>query len=238
MPKITSLRTATMSTAAVFTGLVLSSPAWSADEIGTLKSVTMAAYGTIPGEQESRVYTNDDVFTDEVIRTVRKGGAEIRFLDDTELFIGPSSELVLDEYIFNPVDTAGEFAIELGEGLFRFVSGEMPSQSYTIDTPVAVIGVRGTDIVFSIGAFGLAMQIFDGAALITPKGGGAAATASAGQTASVASATSDVAVTNGPVSMPAEVSGEGGSPGVGPSIDASQSQNNNAGGGDGGEGGS
>ena len=233
--KITALRTAAMSTAAMITGLALASPAWTADEIGNLKSVTIAAYGALPGEQETRLYVNDDVYTDQRIKTVSKATAEIRFIDDTELYLGPNSELVLDEFIFNPVDTAGEFAVELGEGLFRFVSGEMPSQSYTIDTPVAVIGVRGTNIVFSIGAFGLIMQIFDGAALISPKGGGAAATASTGQTASVASAASDVAVTNGPVSMPAEVSGEGGGPGVGPSIDSSQGQSN--GNGDGGEGG-
>jgi len=232
--RVTAFRAAALGTTMLFSGLALTAPAWSADEIGKVKSVSMAAYGTNPGQSEVRIYTHDGVYTDEVIRTVNKSSAEIRFLDDTELFLGPNSELVLDEYIYNPVDSTGEFVVELGEGLFRFVSGEMSSQSYTIDTPVATIGVRGTNIVFSIGVFGLFLQMIDGSALITPKGTGAPATASQGQVASVATANSDVAVTTAAVSVPAEVSGEGGGPGVGPSVDANQGGDNN--GGDGGEG--
>ena len=184
-----------------------------------MQAITLAAYGTLPAQESTRLYQNDDVFRDERIATVKKSAAEIRFVDDTALYMGPSSELVLDAFIYDPDSTTGEFVVELGEGLFRFVSGSMPSQNYSIDTAVAVIGVRGTDLVLEVAESGaLTVSVVDGAVSIAPKGGGAPGVASQGQVASVATADSSVSVSNAAVSVPASVSGDGSASGAASSV--------------------
>src|SRR5678816_2381329 len=64
--------------------------------------------------------------------------------------MGPSSELVLDKFVYDPDKKAGAMTIKALSGAFRFVSGSAPSQNYRIDTAVGTIGVRGTDISFKI----------------------------------------------------------------------------------------
>ena len=72
------------------------------------------------------------------------GLAQIRFVDDTRLVVGPNSRLVIDEFVFNPDQTAQQVTIRMAKGTFRFLSGNSPSKAYSIRTPTMTIGVRGT----------------------------------------------------------------------------------------------
>ncbi|MBT3628081.1 MAG: hypothetical protein HN527_08290, partial [Rhodospirillaceae bacterium] len=114
-------------------------------EIGSVEEIRLALYGTVAGGDSERLYENDQVFADELIETVKKSGAQIRFVDDTDLWLGASSQLTLDSFIYDPDRGTGELVAELGIGVFRFVTGNLPSEGYEILTPVAVIGIRGTD---------------------------------------------------------------------------------------------
>ena len=66
------------------------------------------------------------------------------FLDQTSLTIGPSSDVVLDRFVFDGNRRASDFAVQATRGALRFVSGSSKSESYKVRTPVATIGVRGT----------------------------------------------------------------------------------------------
>ena len=150
-----------------------------ASEIGSVSIVNIGAYGTLPGESTERLYVRDDVFVDERIQTVKKANAQIRFIDDTDLYLGPSSEVLLDSFIFDPNQNTGEFVAELGLGVFRFVTGEMPADSVSVLTPVATIGVRGTDFLVEVTEGGdeatilcIRIEVYDGAVTATPREGG------------------------------------------------------------------
>ncbi|MEE8171815.1 MAG: FecR domain-containing protein, partial [Alphaproteobacteria bacterium] len=114
-------------------------------EIGNVEEIRLALYGTVAGGDSERLFKNDNVYADELIETVKKSGAQIRFLDDTDLWLGPSSQLTLDTFIYDPNQGTGEMVAELGVGLFRFVTGNLPNEGFEILTPVATIGIRGTD---------------------------------------------------------------------------------------------
>ncbi len=73
--------------------------------------------------------------------------AEIEFVDDTYLMIGDNSRLTIDEMVFEP-GIRSKGVITLTQGVFRMVSGKINKVTggeLTINSPVATIGIRGTD---------------------------------------------------------------------------------------------
>ncbi|HEX8664932.1 MAG TPA: FecR family protein [Beijerinckiaceae bacterium] len=129
---------------AVLVGLSLVSPAHAAREkIGGATAVERDVTGALPGE-ERKVAQGDDVFLDETVRTAALSAAKLRFVDETDLSLGPQASVKLDRYVFNPDKTAKEMAVTMTKGAMRWVSGLSPSSAYRIKTPQATIGVRGT----------------------------------------------------------------------------------------------
>jgi hypothetical protein len=88
--------------------------------------------------------TGGDVFTNERIRTGEASNAQILFLDKTALMIGPSAEVTLDSFVYDPSKGNGRVVMNAVQGAFRFVTGSQNPKSYTIKTPVGTLGVRGT----------------------------------------------------------------------------------------------
>src|SRR5262249_53552129 len=88
--------------------------------------------------------TGASVFANERIRTGEASSAQLQFVDQTNLAVGPKSEVVLDRFVYNADRGKGNVVVQTGRGVFRFVSGSQDHTSYQIRTPVATIGVRGT----------------------------------------------------------------------------------------------
>jgi len=99
--------------------------------------------GTIETKTVS-INTNDRVFRQEIIETESNSIIQFLFLDETILTIGPESKLILDEMVFDPNVTTGKVVMNAVKGLFTFVSGSLPSESYEIKTPTVSIAIRGT----------------------------------------------------------------------------------------------
>jgi hypothetical protein len=86
------------------------------------------------------------VFMGDEIVASPNGLAQIRFIDDTKMVVGPNSRLRIDEFVFNPDNTAQKVTISAVKGVFRFISGNSPHEAYSLRTPTMTIGVRGTVI--------------------------------------------------------------------------------------------
>jgi hypothetical protein len=91
-----------------------------------------------------RLSPGNNVHANERVRTGDTGAAQLLFLDETSLNIGPKSDVMLDRYVYNPSRGTGSVVMSTTRGALRFVSGAMNPVSYTIKTPSAIIGVRGT----------------------------------------------------------------------------------------------
>jgi hypothetical protein len=99
----------------------------------------------VEGSRGNRTLNSgSDVFAREVVSTGADSMAQLLFLDETSLSIGPQSEVTLDRFVFDPNRGAGNVVVTATRGALRFVSGSQQPSSYTIRTPVATIGVRGT----------------------------------------------------------------------------------------------
>ena len=129
-------------TLAAASALATVSLAQNAQDIGVAASVVNRVEGTV-GQQTAAKKTGDRVFQNELIRTGSQSKGQLLFRDETSLTIGPESEVALDRFVYNP-QGASTVSLNATKGVFRFISGSLPSQAYEIKTPAATIGIRGT----------------------------------------------------------------------------------------------
>jgi hypothetical protein len=92
-----------------------------------------------------RIAKGDEIVRNELVRTAADSDARFVLRDDTNLALGPGSTLRLDRAVFDD-PKAGDIAIKLTTGAFRFVTGNSNKEAYVITTPVATMGVRGTTL--------------------------------------------------------------------------------------------
>jgi hypothetical protein len=108
--------------------------------------VTAAVKNDVQGVQGATtrpLSTGSDVFRNERIKTGENSLAQILFLDKTTLVMGARAELVLDKFVYSPRGI-GQVALNAVQGAFRFVTGSQNPRSYSINTPLGSIGIRGT----------------------------------------------------------------------------------------------
>lgn len=94
------------------------------------------------------VRTGDGVFPGNTITTGESGRVEVTFKDQTTLVVGGGSKFHIDRYSYAPDATAKEAAFTLFEGAFRAVTSavvDTAPENFTVITPLATIGIRGTD---------------------------------------------------------------------------------------------
>ena len=147
---------------ALFAGAValagVAAPVVAVDEIGSTTVIVETVTGELEGDVR-RLVLKDNVRQDEVIEAAVLSAAEIIFLDDTKISLGPNTRLTLDRFVFDPDPALGKFVMTAGKGVFRFVSGNLSKGSYVIRTPTATIGVRGTVFAVVIRADGTTVVI-------------------------------------------------------------------------------
>src|SRR3954453_14788868 len=93
----------------------------------------------------TRIIKGDDLVRDELVRTAADSDAKFVLRDNTNLSLGPGSTLRLDRAVFDD-PKAGDIAIKLTTGAFRFITGDSNKEAYSISTPVATLGIRGTEL--------------------------------------------------------------------------------------------
>lgn len=89
------------------------------------------------------------VFMGDRLQTGPVGEAQLQFIDETRLVVGPSASLVIDSFIVKE-NTVRNFALSAARGTFRFFSGTSAKSAYSISTPTVTLGVRGTQFDFTV----------------------------------------------------------------------------------------
>lgn len=76
-----------------------------------------------------------------------EGSAGIVFKDGTLVTVGPSTEIQIRDYAFEPKNSKYEFSLYLAKGTAIYSSGKigkLSPESVKVNTPTATVGVRGT----------------------------------------------------------------------------------------------
>lgn len=106
-----------------------------------------------------------DVRMGDLVRTNRRGEAQIIFTDETRLVVGPNSSLVIESYLLRSANRANSFAVRTLGGTFRMITGKSDKSAYEITTPTAKIGVRGTTFDWAVWTHGRTdFFLYEGAA--------------------------------------------------------------------------
>jgi len=122
--------------------LAVAAPAAALEASGHAIRIDPAVDATGPGG-ERMIELQGAVFMGDQIVAGPNGLAQIKFIDNTRIVIGPNSRLTIDTFVFNPDMTAREVVVTAIEGTFRFISGNSPDDAYTIRTPTMTMGIRG-----------------------------------------------------------------------------------------------
>ena len=103
----------------------------------------------------------EDIFFKDSIETAQ-GRMNIKFIDETNLKLTEHTEVVIDEYYFDPDPSKSKMAMKFVSGTARFTTGKLglvPRENIVITTPTATIGVRGTSFTTSVDELGRSLVI-------------------------------------------------------------------------------
>jgi hypothetical protein len=92
----------------------------------------------------------DFIFVNDEIITSNRSFAVLQFEDGAKVTVRPDSTMIVETYMYNGND-GDEATLNLVEGGLRVITGAMAKtnpENYKVKTPVALMGVRGTE--FSI----------------------------------------------------------------------------------------
>ena len=125
--------------------------------IGTVDTAAGAVSVIRADGSRATLQAGDAVFQGDVLETADGGSLGIIFVDDTTFSLDENGRMVLDELVFDPSTNEGSSAFTVVQGVFSFVSGQIAKsgdEAMTVRTPVATIGIRGTQVAVQAGQEG------------------------------------------------------------------------------------
>jgi FecR protein len=139
--------------------------------IGSVTFVIGRATVERAGESVSLV-AGSDLKVGDLLLTPVNGHVHIKFVDGALVSLRPSSSLKIVEYRYDPQNPAGsQVRFELEQGVVRAISGkaaESAKDKFRLNTPLAAIGVKGTDFVVEASGSRVNAIVNQGAIILAP----------------------------------------------------------------------
>ncbi|MFL2561784.1 MAG: FecR domain-containing protein [Arenicellales bacterium] len=113
-------------------------------QVGVTATSNIGSMGKPPLSPVRNLDTGVEVYFQEVVSTDANGRAQLLFQDGTALTLGPNSDLVIDEFAYDPATGQGKMTIDMSRGVFRLVGGKLSkNKPITFNTPSANVEIRG-----------------------------------------------------------------------------------------------
>jgi len=157
-------------------GLLLAAcgPAFAADDgtVGRVSLVIGKAYRIRGDGERLPIRRGDRIGGGDRIETLANGHVHIRFDDQGLVSVRPQSRLIIEQYHYNPDDPArSTVKFHLEHGVVRSISGKAAKaarERFRMNTPIAAIGVRGTDFVVRADEHSLKAIVNEGVIVVAP----------------------------------------------------------------------
>jgi hypothetical protein len=117
--------------------------------IGYVKTVSGEAY-VVSGGTSVRAQPGTPLKVRDTLRTAANASMGITLKDNTVMSFGPSTQFVLEDYLFAPAKGDVRLGGRLASGSLHYVSGLIAKtrpEAVSVKTPTGTIGVRGTRFV-------------------------------------------------------------------------------------------
>lgn len=128
---------------------------WSADEtVGSVKTLTGSPV-VVRGQQTIPAALGMHLFEKDLLRTDAQSRVGFILRDGARVSLGPESELAVEKFVFEPGQGKLELLLRMIRGVAAFVSGkitQLSPASAVVETPVGMIGLRGTKFAAALAA--------------------------------------------------------------------------------------
>ncbi len=142
-----------------------------AQQVGTATAVNPLSESTPPGATTVALTVGARVVHKERIHTTPSGSVQLLFLDKSTLSIGPNTNILIDEFVYDPNSGNGHMLAKLTKGALRYVGGALSHEGkVTITTLDAAIGIRGGTATIIQGPNGT--EVINGFGTLTISNGG------------------------------------------------------------------
>ena len=122
-----------------------------ADKAGDVSFAMGEAYVVDAAGKTQAVARGSVVLAGQTLQTGASGHIHLRMVDGAFISVRPQSQLRIDEYHHDPATPSNNrLKFSLEKGTTRSISGragEAARENYRLNTPLAAIGIRGTDFV-------------------------------------------------------------------------------------------
>jgi len=147
-----------------------------APQVGKVALLIGEASVTHTGGSKEMLQRGDSLYAGDLLETNRAGHLHIRFIDDGIISVRPNSRLHIERYNYD-LDSPEKSAIRfrLDKGVVRSISGKATNAAhdrYRLNTPVAALGVLGTDYVVKVNEGEMWVAVYSGGVAVAPFGQG------------------------------------------------------------------
>lgn len=120
----------------------------------------------------ARLKKGDGVTVGQAVTTGANGHVHIRFIDDAFVSVRPNSRLQVEQYTYNTdVPEKNRVRFILSQGVARLITGtagQAAKDNFRLNTPVAAIGIRGTDFLVQASDALTRVAVQQGAVVVSP----------------------------------------------------------------------
>ena len=110
--------------------------------------VLAAAVGQVFNQEGTQLKTGDKIYFGDTIKVNEKSNSQILLLDQTVLNVGAKSEVIIDEFVFDPSNNDGKILSQIKQGSMKVITGlisEKNPNNLIVKVPAGSIGTRGTE---------------------------------------------------------------------------------------------
>lgn len=160
-------------------GLILivmsaSTYAFGADMAGSVSFIIGDANVAAGDGKSKAIARGDTVYVGQTLVTGPNGHIHLRMADGAFISVRPQSRLRIEEYRYDPaVPSNNRIKFVLEQGVARSITGkagEAARENYRLNTPLAAIGIRGTDFVVQAAPDITRVTVQSGAVVMSPFG--------------------------------------------------------------------
>ena len=114
-------------------------------KVGVTAAVIPQAVMGDTQEAMKTITVGENVDEDVLIETGRRGRTQVLFVDGSSMNIGPSSRIIVDDFVFDPAQLSGNLGARIEKGSMRFIGGVLSKRAGQVkfNAGAATVGIRG-----------------------------------------------------------------------------------------------
>jgi len=117
----------------------------SADAIGLVETLAGNATATRANRKIAPLKVGNSIYSGDTVQTGANSRLGITFVDGTVFSLSANAKMVINDLVYNSSSGSNKMLVGLLKGGFVFLAGNIAgSGTMEIDTPMALLGIRGT----------------------------------------------------------------------------------------------